>query len=102
MSTTITGVGMHGKRRIRVVSKPGDTTGHRLSVFDADTGDIIINVTDVALTLSATGINRAKVTYCVLRPDGKTLLNRNGNTVPCIVEVDAPEVDVCAWEENQE
>jgi hypothetical protein len=97
-----TGVAMHGKRRIRVVSKPGGTNGYNISVYDADTGDIITNVTDITMTLSATGINRAKVTYCVLKPDGRMLLNGKGNPVPCIVDVEVPEVDVCAVEENQD
>lgn len=48
--------------RIRVEGKPGETTGYMLTVHDADTGEAIENVTDIALYIGVHHENRAYLT----------------------------------------
>jgi hypothetical protein len=92
---------MNGKRRIRIIGKPQNTNGNSVSVYDADTGDEIINVTNVELTLSATGQNLARVTYNVMHPDHTLLINRSHEPVVRKVDVEVTEVDVTAWNEGE-
>lgn len=85
---------MNGNRRIRIVSKTNDVHGHNIYVSDAETGDAIINIKQISLTLSPKGTNKAEVTYYLAHSDYGLICDENRNPIEQTVVVLNPEIDV--------
>jgi hypothetical protein len=85
------------KRRIRIIGKPGETRGYAMSVYDANTGEGITNVTSIMVGLSASGENKAEVTYNEHDVQGKMVM-RDNDVVEATLAVENPEIDVTAQE----
>ena len=49
--------------RLRIVGKPDDARGYMLLVHDADTGEKVMGIARIVLTLDPNQVNYADVTY---------------------------------------
>lgn len=69
------GVHMNGKRRLRVVGNFYERHGFKTTIYDADTGEEIVNITKIALTASTRGRQTTEVTYNVMHEDHTLMIN---------------------------
>lgn len=88
------------KRRVRIVSKPLDTNGSRVAIFDAEKGEAITNAYKAVITLVAGYANVVELSYYKADPlTERVLQGADGDVIrKCVVLFD-PEVDVTALEE---
>lgn len=68
-------VHMNGKRRLRVVDDFHERQGFKTTIYDADTGEEIINITKIVLLASLEGEQTVEATYNVMHLDHTLLIN---------------------------
>lgn len=87
------------KRRIRIEGKPDEMLGFMIQVFDAESGEMVTNITKLVVTLSVEGENTAEVTYYEKKADGVGfVLDTHHDPVQQTITVPDPEISVTAYE----
>jgi hypothetical protein len=84
-------------KRVRIIGKPGDTTGYNIEVRDAATNEPINNVYRAVIMLDAKYQNAVELSYYQGK-DGRIVAGADGEPVTKKVTIQNPEVDVTAFE----
>lgn len=88
------------RRRVRIQSSDVWASGVNISVFDAETGQRIDNITKIVLTLRPDQVNVAEITYFPKDQAGHCIV-RDGEVVHRTVESSGAEADLTAYEVAQ-
>ncbi len=88
-------------RRIRIEGGIDDTHGHRLHVYDIETGEVITNIMSISIFLNAREESIADVVYCEIDERGK-YKQEAGKPIAETKRLVDPEIAVTAFERNKE
>lgn len=89
------------RRRVRIKGGPGLPLGWKVTIEDAETGEMITTITKAVITLIPGEYNAVELTYMV--SDEKGLLVKDGEPIEKHTRVNFPEIDLDAYEvETQE
>jgi len=86
--------------RVRIIGKPGETSGRLLHVYDIETGEEIINVCRAVLILDASKESTAALRF-YNHNDKCIAVKDDGEPVIGDVITNNPVVDVTAWKAEE-
>ena len=83
------------KRQVRIIGKPGGLVGYMVTVQDAETGEPIEHVFRAVVTLDASELNVAELSYY---ETDKETGKMQDQPITKTITVEDPELDVTAYE----
>ncbi len=85
------------RRRVRIKGGPDLPIGWKVTIEDAETGEMISNITKAVITLIPGEYNAVEFTYMETDEKGKLLL-KDGELIEKHTRVNFPEIDLDAYE----
>ncbi|SRR6266705_7528 len=82
------------KRRIHIEGQPDNPTGHLVTIRDADTGEAITGIKSMVISMDASQVNKAEITYYEINERGNVVADENREPVTHTATVEGEDVSL--------